>query len=144
MLNCCPVAQPDFPLCNRMSSCTTGHSVGSWQQVTQLNNVHTVRLHNQVKCNNPFFFFIEDFCCVGKMDKAGKPHTRIIWSCTWSHDDRYFATGSRDKRVTFHTPHIQDALYIIIYMTLPSCHFVGVCVDVFLHRWWVGPGTDPT
>lgn len=26
-------------------------------------------------------------------------HTRIIWSCDWSHDDKYFATTSRDKRV---------------------------------------------
>ena len=26
-------------------------------------------------------------------------HARIVWSCAFSHDDRYFATGSRDKRV---------------------------------------------
>ena len=25
-------------------------------------------------------------------------HTRIIWSCDWSHDDKFFATTSRDKR----------------------------------------------
>lgn len=26
-------------------------------------------------------------------------HTRIVWSCDWSHDDLYFVTTSRDKRV---------------------------------------------
>lgn len=25
-------------------------------------------------------------------------HTRIVWSCDWSHDDRFFVTTSRDKR----------------------------------------------
>ena len=33
-----------------------------------------------------------------KSDK-NNGHTRIIWTCAWAPDDRYFATGSRDKTV---------------------------------------------
>ena len=39
------------------------------------------------------------FVIIGQMDKSSKAHSRIIWSCGWSHDDACFATASRDKRV---------------------------------------------
>ncbi|CAG8580109.1 9871_t:CDS:10 [Paraglomus occultum] len=34
-----------------------------------------------------------------KLVTKNKAHARIIWDCSWSHDDLLFATGSRDKSV---------------------------------------------
>ncbi|KAF9274929.1 Elongator subunit elp2 [Linnemannia elongata] len=30
---------------------------------------------------------------------SNKAHARILWDCSWSHDDSLFATGSRDKTI---------------------------------------------
>ncbi|XP_078613417.1 elongator complex protein 2-like [Branchiostoma floridae x Branchiostoma japonicum] len=41
----------------------------------------------------------ELFRRIAYTDKKTSVHTRIIWGCSWSHDDDYFATASRDKKV---------------------------------------------
>ncbi|XP_076094139.1 elongator complex protein 2-like [Mytilus galloprovincialis] len=39
------------------------------------------------------------FTRISGTNKSNTAHTRIIWSCAWSHDDKYFLTASRDKKV---------------------------------------------
>ncbi|KAF9278599.1 Elongator subunit elp2 [Mortierella alpina] len=34
-----------------------------------------------------------------KLVASNKAHARILWDCSWSHDDTMFATGSRDKTI---------------------------------------------
>lgn len=41
----------------------------------------------------------EDFIIKAFTDKSNGVHERIIWTCCWSHDDKFFATGSRDGKV---------------------------------------------
>lgn len=40
-----------------------------------------------------------EYALVATTDKKNGIHSRIIWCCAWSHDSRYFATGSRDGKV---------------------------------------------
>ncbi|RZB40823.1 elongator complex protein 2 [Asbolus verrucosus] len=43
------------------------------------------------------------FELVATTDKKTSVHTRIIWCCSWSHDSKYFTTGSRDGKVVVWT-----------------------------------------
>ena len=40
-----------------------------------------------------------NFEMVAHTDKRTSVHSRIIWGAAWSHDDKYFVTVSRDKKV---------------------------------------------
>lgn len=36
---------------------------------------------------------------VASTDKKNGAHARIIWTCDWTHDSKFFATGSRDGKL---------------------------------------------
>lgn len=39
------------------------------------------------------------FELIATTDRNNGVHERLIWTCSWSHDDKFFATGSRDGKV---------------------------------------------
>lgn len=45
---------------------------------------------NEIQC---------DFKLIATTGKKNGIHGRIIWACDWTHDDKLFATGSRDGKV---------------------------------------------
>ncbi|CRL02882.1 CLUMA_CG015752, isoform A [Clunio marinus] len=53
----------------------------------------------------------ECFEAVAYTDRNNGIHERIIWCCCWSHDDKFFATGSRDGKVVVWTKsnEVQDS-----------------------------------
>lgn len=42
---------------------------------------------------------VATFALAACTDKTNGVHTRIIWSCDWSHDSKYFITSSREGKV---------------------------------------------
>ncbi|KAH8394803.1 hypothetical protein KR222_006248 [Zaprionus bogoriensis] len=49
------------------------------------------------------------YALVANSDKSNGVHSRIIWSCDWSHDGKYFATSSRDGKAVLWTRDEQAA-----------------------------------
>ena len=48
--------------------------------------------------NNNLGLASNHFELIRSISSKNNYHTRIIWSCDWSHDDKYFVTTSREKR----------------------------------------------
>lgn len=62
----------------------------------------------------------ESYVLIVTSTKKESPHTRIIWCCAWTQDSNYFATGSRDGKVSiWSTKTIEDnATNVVPLMTL--------------------------
>lgn len=57
--------------------------------------------------------------------KDSAVHTRIIWSCDWSLDNKYFVTSSRDKKVSdSYTPRCTLQLLNILFLN--QYHSIGI------------------
>ncbi|XP_015587414.1 probable elongator complex protein 2 [Cephus cinctus] len=52
--------------------------------------------------------------------KKDSLHSRIIWSCAWSHDSKYYATGSRDGKIGIWSTSIQNDNVVMPITSLDS------------------------
>ncbi|XP_044755225.1 probable elongator complex protein 2 [Coccinella septempunctata] len=49
------------------------------------------------------------FTLAATTNKANGVHTRIIWCCSWTHDSKFFATGSRDGKLAVWTKNVNKS-----------------------------------
>ncbi|ALC40621.1 Elp2 [Drosophila busckii] len=56
-------------------------------------------LYERQQLENP----LSPYALVAHTDKNNGVHTRIIWSCDWSHDGKYFVTSSREGKAVIWT-----------------------------------------
>lgn len=86
------------------------YETGSWKEIKNPLAGHSLTI-TQVKFSHDDIFLLSvsrdrqwtlykreegTYLLYAKKEKA---HARIIWDCSWSHDDRAFATASRDKTI---------------------------------------------
>jgi elongator complex protein 2 len=74
-----------------------GHSLS----VAQMQFSHNNRYLLSVSRDRSYCLYVRDGTEFGfrLLHSERSAHARIVWTCSFSRDDRYFATGSRDKHV---------------------------------------------
>lgn len=94
---------------------------------------------------------IEDsFKLVSMTDKKMAYHSRIIWCCAWSHDSKYFATGSRDGKAVIweerpeetEIPYKHKAASEILNLTKESITAICFAPDLVEVHYLLAIGTE--
>jgi elongator complex protein 2 len=75
-----------------------------------------------------------NFQLIATTDKNNGVHERIIWCCDWTHDDKFFATGSRDGKIAIwsrnEAENSESSLgqySCCAHISLPSESFTALC-----------------
>lgn len=83
--------------------------------------------------NKPTNDVAVNFEIVSTTERQNGVHERIIFTCSWSHDDKYFATGSRDGKIAVWSKAREvreDSLrdyHFVAILELPRATVTAVC-----------------
>lgn len=101
-----------IPMLNSLSSKKFNRNTTTWKQHQKLASHQLTVTQMKFSPNNQYLLTVsrdrrwtlfeninDSFEMIATTDKKNGIHGRIIWTCDWTFDSKYFATGSRDGKV---------------------------------------------